>query len=157
MRRLLASSVLLLVAAQTPRAQPAACAIAIVGATVIDGNGGPPLADAAVLVRGTRIEAVGTRSSVRVPDCARRIDGAGTFVTPGFVDTNVHISLGGSMESNVRYQGRTLHDVPIVAPEALRGRSEPILISSRVFQHEITKQIRHDLGLENEIITLYEV
>ena len=104
MRRLIVSSVLLLVAAQTPRAQPASCAIAIVGATVIDGNGGPPLADAAVLVRGTRIEAVGTRSSVRVPDCARRIDGAGTFVTPGFVDTNVHISLGGSMESNVRYQ-----------------------------------------------------
>lgn len=61
------------------------------------------------------------------------------------------------VESNVRYQGRTMHDVPIIAPEALRGRPEPILISSRVFQHEIAQQIREGLGLENEIITLYEV
>jgi SAM-dependent methyltransferase len=61
------------------------------------------------------------------------------------------------VESNVRYQGRTLNGVPIIAPDALRGRPEPILISSRVFQHEISMQIRHDLGLENEIITLYEV
>ena len=61
------------------------------------------------------------------------------------------------VESNVRYQGRTMHDVPIIAPEALRGRSEPILISSRVFQHEIAHQIRDGLGLPNDIITLYEV
>ena len=61
------------------------------------------------------------------------------------------------VESNVRYQGRTMHGVPIIAPEALRGRSEPILISSRVFQHEIAQQIREGLGLDNEIITLYEV
>jgi SAM-dependent methyltransferase len=61
------------------------------------------------------------------------------------------------VESKVRYQGRTLNQLPIIAPEGLKGHSEPILISSRVFQHEITKQIRNDLGLENEIITLYEV
>lgn len=61
------------------------------------------------------------------------------------------------VESNVRYQGRTLQDVPIIAPEALKAHHEPILISTRVFQHEIAKQIRDDLGLDNEIITLYEV
>ncbi|MEO7964800.1 MAG: amidohydrolase family protein, partial [Gemmatimonadaceae bacterium] len=104
MSRLLVSIALLAVTAPALRAQVAPCATAIVGTTVIDGNGGQALADATVLVRGTRIEAVGKRSIVRVPDCARRIDGAGKFVTPGFVDTNVHISLGGSMESNVRYQ-----------------------------------------------------
>ena len=61
------------------------------------------------------------------------------------------------VESNVRYQGRTLHGVPIIAPEALREHPEPVLISSRVFQHEIAQQIREELGLVNEIITLYEV
>ena len=85
-------------------AQVQPCAIAVVGGTLIDGNGGPPVADAVVLIRGKRIEAVGTRSSVTIPACARRIDATGKFVTPGFVDTNVHISLGGSMESNIRYQ-----------------------------------------------------
>lgn len=80
------------------------CATAIIGATLIDGNGGPPVVDATVLVRGKKIEAVGPRASVTVPACATRIDGAGKFLTPGFIDTNVHISLGGNMESNVRYQ-----------------------------------------------------
>jgi SAM-dependent methyltransferase len=61
------------------------------------------------------------------------------------------------VESNARYQGRSLHGTPIIAPSALQGRPEPILISSRVFQHEIARQIRDDLGLGNELITLYEV
>jgi SAM-dependent methyltransferase len=61
------------------------------------------------------------------------------------------------VESNARYQGRELDGVPIIAPEALRGRDEPILISSRVFQDEISRQIRDDLGLGNELVTLYDL
>jgi imidazolonepropionase-like amidohydrolase len=76
---------------------------AIVGATVIDGNGGAPLVDATVVVTGSRISAVGPRAAVTVPSNATVIDGAGKFVTPGFVDTNVHLSLyGGS--PNDRYE-----------------------------------------------------
>ena len=42
-------------------------------------------------------------------------------------------------------------------PEALRERSEPVLISSRVFQQEIADQIRTGLGCPNELILLYNV
>ena len=45
---------------------------AIVGGTVIDGNGGPPIVDATVVVTGKRIAAVGPRASVAVPPGARR-------------------------------------------------------------------------------------
>ena len=45
----------------------------------------------------------------------------------------------------------------MVGPEALAGRDEPILISSRFYQTEIERQIRRDLGLTNEIILLYDV
>jgi imidazolonepropionase-like amidohydrolase len=83
-------------------------AVAIVGATVIDGNGGQPLADATVLVVGKRIKAVGPRSSVQVPPGARVIDGAGKFVTPGFIDSNVHLSMFGNLEQLARYQDRTV-------------------------------------------------
>jgi imidazolonepropionase-like amidohydrolase len=69
---------------------------AIVGATVIDGNGGPPLADATVVVNGARIVSVGPHAAITVPPGATVIDGAGKFVTPGFVDTNVHVSLYGA-------------------------------------------------------------
>jgi imidazolonepropionase-like amidohydrolase len=80
--------------------------VAIVGATVIDGNGGTPVADATVVVRGKRIAAIGPRASTPVPKGARVIDGSGKFVTPGFIDTNVHLSLYNNGESMVRYEDR---------------------------------------------------
>ena len=43
----------------------------------------------------------------------------------------------------------------MIAPSDVVGRSEPILVSSRVFQHEIVRQIREDLRLSNELILLY--
>jgi imidazolonepropionase-like amidohydrolase len=88
-------------------AYPAApCAIAIVGATVIDGNGGPALSDATVLVRDGKFIAVGKRAEVKVPSCAQVVDGTGKFVTPGFVDTNVHVAMPGGAIDFARYWDR---------------------------------------------------
>jgi imidazolonepropionase-like amidohydrolase len=93
--------------AQTaPRRTTPDTLIAIVGATVIDGNGGAPVTDATIVVRGKRIVAVGPRASVAVPRGARVIDGAGKYATPGFIDTNVHLSLYNNGESMVRYESR---------------------------------------------------
>ena len=61
------------------------------------------------------------------------------------------------IESNARYHGRELLGRPIVAPESLSARPEPVLVSSRVFQHEIADQIRDTLGCTNELILLYDV
>jgi imidazolonepropionase-like amidohydrolase len=83
-----------------------ACAIAVVGATVIDGNGGPAMMDATVLVRDGRFEAVGPRRAVNVPECAEIVNGAGKFVTPGFVDTNVHVAMPGGAIDFARYWDR---------------------------------------------------
>jgi imidazolonepropionase-like amidohydrolase len=77
--------------------------IAVVGATIIDGNGGAPLADGTILVQGKKIVAVGPRASVRVPAGARVIDAQGKFVTPGFIDTNVHHSIPGPRGWNETY------------------------------------------------------
>ncbi len=77
--------------------------VAIVGATLIDGNGGPPISDGAIVIENGRITAIGPRASVEIPDSADRIDGAGKFVTPGFIDTNVHLSLYGG-NTNERYE-----------------------------------------------------
>jgi imidazolonepropionase-like amidohydrolase len=94
--------------AAMPRAQSSA--IAIVGATIVDGNGGSPLRDGVVVVADRRITAVGPRSSTRVPEGAQVINAAGRFVVPGFVDTNVHLSLYGGAndryETLVRYHDR---------------------------------------------------
>jgi SAM-dependent methyltransferase len=61
------------------------------------------------------------------------------------------------VESNARYHGKTLHGRPIIAPRELPGHAEPVLVSSRVFQHEIAAQIRDDLKCANELILLYDV
>ena len=82
--------------------------IALVGATVIDGNGGTPIPDATIVVRGKRIAAIGPSAQVKVPKGARVINAAGKFVTPGFIDTNVHLSLYNNGESMVRYEDRFL-------------------------------------------------
>ncbi len=82
----------------------------IVGATVIDGNGGAPIRDAVVVVSGARITAIGPRASVTIPAGANRIDATGQWIVPGFIDTNVHLSLYGGQneryETLVRYQPR---------------------------------------------------
>jgi imidazolonepropionase-like amidohydrolase len=87
-------------------AQQTSGTVAIVGATVIDGNGGAPMPNATVLVKDKRIAAVGPRSSVTVPAGATVIDGAGRFVTPGFIDSNVHISMYANLETLARYLPR---------------------------------------------------
>ena len=65
--------------------------VAIVGATLIDGRGGPPLSDAAVVVRGERIIAVGKRASVSVPSGAEIVDANGLTLVPGLIDSHFHI------------------------------------------------------------------
>ncbi len=80
--------------------------VAIVGATIIDGNGGTPLEDGTIVLTGNRIAAVGRSGQVDVPDDAYVIDGQGRFVTPGFIDSNVHLSLYGAGETIVRYESR---------------------------------------------------
>ncbi len=110
--RFRAATILMLAAmaaAHPPSTTAQQATTAIVGATVIDGNGGPPLADATVVIEGGRIAAVGPRASTPVPGGATVIDGAGRFMTPGFVDTNVHISLYGGgakdrKETSVHYR-----------------------------------------------------
>lgn len=68
---------------------------AITGGTLIDGNGGAPIADAVVVISGDRIAAAGPRANTPVPAGATIVDARGKYVMPGLVDTNVHLSLYG--------------------------------------------------------------
>jgi len=100
-------AVMLALAAAVPAAaQRPDSLVAIVGATLIDGTGGAPVNDAVVIVRGTRIAAVGRRAGVTIPKGARLIDATGKYLVPGFIDTNVHMSLYSGLESMARYEDR---------------------------------------------------
>jgi SAM-dependent methyltransferase len=66
-----------------------------------------------------------------------------------------HVNISAFVDSNPRYHGQRLHDIPIVSPDSLKGRREPILVCSRVFQKEIEQQIHQQLQLSNEVLSLY--
>jgi len=84
--------------------------------------------------------------------------GVGTHTTRLLATSRLaDANIAGFIESNARYHGKQLHGRPILAPEALAGRREPVLVSSRVFQHEIALQIRNTLRCTNELILLYDV
>src|SRR5262245_7961916 len=106
---LLGLAAALMLSGAAPSAQPQP-SIAIAGATVIDGSGGAPIADAVIVISGSRISAIGPRGRVSIPADAAQVDLRGRWIVPGLIDTNVHLSLYGGQndryESLVRYQPR---------------------------------------------------
>jgi hypothetical protein len=70
--------------------------VALVGATLIDGSGGPALPDAAVVVRGGRVESVGLRSDFQLPTRTREVDVSGQWIIPGLIDAHVHLAPAAS-------------------------------------------------------------
>ena len=70
-------------------------AIALVGGVLIDGTGAPPVRDSVVLIRGDRIERVGTVATVPVPAGYESISTEGMTVLPGLWDLHVHLIYSG--------------------------------------------------------------
>ena len=81
---------LLLVAMVALASRAFGAPIAITGGTLIDGNGGQPVANATVLVNDDRIVAAGPAGTVQVPADAKRYDATGKYVLPGFIDMHMH-------------------------------------------------------------------
>ena len=65
--------------------------VVILGATLVDGRGGAPVPDAAVVVRGERIAAAGKRESVTIPSGGQVFDASGLTIVPGLIDSHFHI------------------------------------------------------------------
>jgi imidazolonepropionase-like amidohydrolase len=61
------------------------------GGTLIDGTGRNPIANAVVVVEGTRIKAVGTRGQVSYPASATVLKLDGRTILPGLIDGHVHL------------------------------------------------------------------
>ncbi len=59
------------------------------------------------------------------------------------------------VDSNPRYQGKSVNGVPILPPDAIRQTPGTILISSRPFQQNIQRQIQESMRLSNEVLALY--
>ena len=103
--------------------------VAILGATLIDGRGGTPVADAVVVVRGDRIVAAGTRASVRVPTGAEVFEARGMTLLPGLIDAHFHIDGDDPLPALYLSHGVTSVRDPgqwIEAYDAARAAAPPV-------------------------------
>ena len=75
---------------------------AVLHGLLIDGQGGEPLPDSAVLIRDKRIEAVGSADELDVPDDAEIIDAGGKTVLPGIIEGHAHVGGNAAAQKVLR-------------------------------------------------------
>ncbi len=89
--------------AETSGADP----IAITGVTLIDGTGAAPKRDMTVRIENGRITSIAKSGGI-ITD-AHVIDGRGRYLLPGFIDSNVHVSVYGQparRDASLKYADR---------------------------------------------------
>jgi imidazolonepropionase-like amidohydrolase len=73
-------------------AQPAAPPLAIEHVTVLSmKEGAAPAPDRTVVIQAGRVVSVSPAAAAKIPAGARRVDGRGKWLTPGFTDMHVHV------------------------------------------------------------------
>ncbi len=95
--RLLFLVLILALMTASAQAQSRNPTLIINGGTLIDGTGGPPVADAAVLVSGDRIADAGPSSKIIIPKNTKTIDARGKWIIPGLIDAHVHFFQSGDL------------------------------------------------------------
>jgi imidazolonepropionase-like amidohydrolase len=68
---------------------------ALTGATLIDGRGGAPVANANVILREGKIDCAGSAVQCPVPEGVDVTNVRGLWITPGLIDAHVHFSQTG--------------------------------------------------------------
>ena len=104
-----------------PASASAETVTAIVGARLIDGTGAVPVDNAVVVIRGTRVEAVGLAGDVDVPESAETVDAAGQVLMPGLVDLHCHY---GGGEDGLRRQFALQLDFGVTTARSLGADDE---------------------------------
>jgi imidazolonepropionase-like amidohydrolase len=108
---------------------PITSMIAIVGANLIDGRGGPVVSDSVVVITRERIVAVGKQGEVQIPPGAEVIDAKGLTLLPGLIDAHFHIDGDDPLPALYLSHGVTSLRDPgqwIEAYDAARKASAPV-------------------------------
>jgi imidazolonepropionase-like amidohydrolase len=116
----------ILVAAFFAAQSPADSVLAITAARLVDVVAGTVVPNGLVIVRAGRIESVGPRGSLTIPSGATVLDLGDATLVPGFIDTHVHLMLGGrprdNAEATLRAGFTTVQDLGALGYANLRLR-----------------------------------
>ncbi len=90
--------------------------LALIGGTLIDGTGNAPIRDSVVLIRGQRIEKIGTTASLPVPDGYEAVSTEGLTVLPGLWDLHVHLMYAGHPDTRYWFDTYTPQFERVIMP-----------------------------------------
>jgi imidazolonepropionase-like amidohydrolase len=103
--------------------------VALVGATLVDGTGRPPVPDSVVVIRSGEIDCAGSADDCQAPDGIAVLDVRGKWLMPGLIDMHVHFSQTGwadarpdALDVRARHPFEKVH-------ARLRERPEPFFRS----------------------------
>lgn len=78
------------------------CPRVLVGGTLIDGTGAPPINDSIVVINNKYIVAVDKRDEIPIPEGSEVYDITGKTIMPGLIDSHCHfLSMGIAMKTKV--------------------------------------------------------
>src|SRR5262245_5682986 len=66
---------------------------ALRGARVIDGRGGAPIDNATIVIRDSRIVAIGSSAATPIPSDAEVVDYTGKTIIPGLISAHSHVGI----------------------------------------------------------------
>ena len=81
-------------------AAPMSTALVLRNFTLIDGNGGAPVANAALVIDEGRIQWVGPSSDLQAPQGAPVQDLTGKFIMPGIINLHAHVAASDGITQN---------------------------------------------------------
>lgn len=153
-RRVLAAAVALAALAVTTVAQQRSAGpatpdgpLALVGGTLIDGTGRAPIRDSVVLIRGQRIERVGTIDSLPVPDGYLRVSTEGLTVLPGLWDLHVHLMYAGHPDSRYWFETYTPQFERVIMPAS----AEQLLMAGVTTARDLAAPLEPVLAVKRRI------
>jgi imidazolonepropionase-like amidohydrolase len=121
--RTTASCALALLAATAAPLRAQGATLAFTGATLVDGTGRTPVANATVVVRGGRVVAAGPAAAVAIPSDAQRILLDGKVVIPGLVNAHGHVNSPADLATYAAYGITTVVSLGGESPEVFAARA----------------------------------
>ena len=100
--------------------RPVGSPVALVGGTLIDGTGAAPVLNSVVLIRGERIERIGTTESVTIGPEFEQVSTEGMTVLPGLWDLHVHLMYGGHPNGRFWFDTYTSQFEGVTIPASAR-------------------------------------
>jgi imidazolonepropionase-like amidohydrolase len=148
--RVLALTLLLVVAAVLPAQSRKT---ALVGGTLIDGNGGRPIRNSVILIDGERITAVGTVESRPVPSGYTVISTEGMSVLPGLWDMHVHTMINGHGDYGHWDSTYTNSRSGILLNTIMPASAKQLLMAGITSARDLGAPLEESIALRNAINT----